>query len=144
MDEPNKKPQYGSPVIYGSLVITTVAALLGALATVIAAVVVRSSTVALTATPSTPIALTYTGRVIDATDGRPIHRAKVTLEFQNPPPIVIYTDSEGVFAFLAPFSDLGVPLRISIQALGYGEFDRFVTLGAVYLRREMRECIPMA
>jgi hypothetical protein len=71
-------------------------------------------------------AVQWSGRVVDAATSRPLGQAKVTFEAQGVP-IVVYTDSEGVFrissAETGPLSG-----RLFVEASGHQPYDRFVTI----------------
>ena len=77
--------------------------------------------------PSPPGSWQYVGHVIGSDTEKPVRGAKVSLEFQDVPP-VIYTDSEGVFRFPVPKSDL--PGRVKVEATGYQTYDRSITLSS--------------
>jgi len=63
----------------------------------------------------------FIGRVTDHKTGKPLRKAKISLEGSDVPPIT-YTDSEGIFSF--PLKDSGKQVRVRIAADSYQEFDR--------------------
>jgi hypothetical protein len=79
-----------------------------------------------TSTP-VPQRIEYVGRVLDAETEAPIHAAKVTLDFQGAPPIV-YTDSEGIYRFTVTIGSDRLAGRVRIEADGYENYDRNITL----------------
>lgn len=69
----------------------------------------------------------YVGRVLDAKTEAPIRSAKVTLDFQGAPPIV-YTDSEGIYRFTVSVEGDKFTGRVRLEATGYENYDRNITL----------------
>jgi hypothetical protein len=76
---------------------------------------------------SIPKRITYIGRVIDSNTEEHIRGAKVSLEFQDAPPIV-YTDSEGIFRFSVDLVESSLAGRVKVEASGYEDYDRNITL----------------
>lgn len=69
----------------------------------------------------------YIGRVLDGSTEAPIRGAKVTFDFQGAPPIV-YTDSEGIYRFTISIEGDKLAGRVRIEATGYENYDRNITL----------------
>ena len=87
---------------------------------------------------SSVVQFTYVGRVVDQITEAPIRRAKVILEIQGAPPIV-YTDSEGIYQFLLKLkSNEVVEGRIRVQASGYENFDRNVSISYITRLEDIR------
>lgn len=78
---------------------------------------------------SSPSQQQYVGRIINSDTGKPIHGAKVSLEFQNAPPVV-YTDSEGIFRFSLDSTGSNPTGRVKVEAAEYQPYDRFITLSS--------------
>lgn len=66
----------------------------------------------------------FVGRVIEIKTEKRIRNAKVSLEVQGAP-LIIYTDSEGIFSF--PLKNTDNPVRVRVEAAGYEKFDRLIT-----------------
>ncbi|MFX1476373.1 MAG: SH3 domain-containing protein [Promethearchaeota archaeon] len=84
--------------------------------------------------PSQPVAVTptqqqveYVGLVIDSKTRAPIRGAKVSLVFQDVPPIV-YTDAEGVYRFTVSFIGDRLSGRLTVEASDHEVYDRHITL----------------
>lgn len=76
--------------------------------------------------PSQPKAVPYAGRVRDDQTGKPVHRAKVTVEEDQEPPQVQETDSEGYFQ--VRLSEADDDVHVVVEAPGYAGWDRVVSV----------------
>jgi hypothetical protein len=83
----------------------------------------------------------YAGRVMDSKTQAPIRSAKVTLDIQGAPPIA-HTDSEGIFIFPLVLSSESVTGRIRVDAEGYDNYDRNITLSSNRTQLEDIRLIP--
>jgi hypothetical protein len=77
----------------------------------------------------------FVGRISDGTTGENIRGAKVSLEGYEVP-LVIYTDSEGVFSF--PLNDPNKEIRIRVETDRYENFDLRVTPANIEGIQEIR------
>jgi hypothetical protein len=68
----------------------------------------------------------WSGRVVDAATSQPLAQAKVTFEAQGVP-LLVYTDSEGVFRLSSEGKDQ-LSGRLFVEVAGYQPYDRFVTI----------------
>jgi hypothetical protein len=69
----------------------------------------------------------YSGRVLSLANGLPVENAKVTLAIV-PLPLIRYTDSEGVYLFSLPASDLPLSAQISVTHPEYAPYTRTLSL----------------
>lgn len=95
---------------------------------IIGALVALTGTVAKVALPrltgESSKAVAVTGKVSDV-QMHPVGGAKVSLVGKGLPPVV-YTDSEGVFTFNLP--DDVKEIKVSVEADGYGPYDRLINV----------------
>jgi len=106
--------------------VTILVAAIGALATLLAAVLPALIEQAAHDTP-TPVPVQYSGRVLDARTGQPVANAKVTLEIA-PVPLTRYTDTEGVYLFELPPQNTPLTAQISVHHEAYQFYERTIQI----------------
>ena len=100
--------------------IALIVAVIGALATIIGAVIAN---IGKNNSATEEATIEYVGRVIDLDSRIPIQGAKVTLDSVGLPQVV-YTDAEGIYRFSFNPNSQNASVRIRVDASGYQIYDK--------------------
>lgn len=87
---------------------------------ILAALITTAATIGIKSCPTEPLSLTFIGRVVNEETKEKIYGAKVILEGEAAPPLIL-TDAEGIFSF--PVSDRNKELRLRVEANGYQTYE---------------------